>query len=277
MPIQSLRTGIDLYYEVHGEGDPVVLVPATGFSCDVWKEPYQLPALAENHKVIIFDQRGTGRSTHYAGVYTIEQMAQDVIALLEFLEVGPAHLVGHSMGGRIGLSIALDSPGSLKSLVLAATGSGAAGRGGGRAAVPGFPYEVLEALVERGFDEFLRHDICDTDLYFSDGYRAAHPDKVQEFFDRVLGTIAPRPQYVRHVIARHTFEATHRLVDITVPTLVVVGTGDTTEHDHVKQSAALRDIPGSEFLLLEGQSHAFFWEKSEETNAWLLEWFAKHS
>src|SRR6476619_5356309 len=123
MPVAQLTTGIDLYYEVQGEGEPLVLIPATGFSGDVWL-PDQVPTLSKSLQVIIFDQRGCGRSSHVEGVYTIDQMGDDTVALLDHLGIQSAHVLGHSMGGRIGISMALDHPRRVRSLILAASGSG---------------------------------------------------------------------------------------------------------------------------------------------------------
>src|SRR5690242_1765577 len=123
MPVQSLATGIDLYYETHSQGEPLVLIPATGFAADVWL-PDQVPALSKSLQVIIFDPRGCGRSSSPSKEYTIGDMAADTIALLDHLGLPAAHVLGHSMGGRIGLAMALDWPRRVRSLILAASGSG---------------------------------------------------------------------------------------------------------------------------------------------------------
>jgi len=96
MPNISLPTGVDLYYESHGSGEPLVLIPSTAFSAEVWK-PYQVPGLSKTLNLIIHDPRGTGRSRASQQVYTINQMANDVVALLDYLEIGAAHMLGHSM------------------------------------------------------------------------------------------------------------------------------------------------------------------------------------
>jgi pimeloyl-ACP methyl ester carboxylesterase len=102
MPNVNLPTGVDLYYESHGQGEPLVFIPSTAFSAEVWK-PYQVPALSKSLNLIIHDPRGCGRSTVKQEVYTIDQMANDVVALLDHLGIRSAHVLGHSMGGRIGL------------------------------------------------------------------------------------------------------------------------------------------------------------------------------
>lgn len=275
MPIERLSTGIDVNYEVRGAGTPVVFAAATGFSGDIWTELYDLDALAEHHTVVIFDQRGSGSSTHYDGVYTLGQMSSDVLALITHLDLGPVHLVGHSMGGRIGLELALNFPDLVSSLVLAATGSGPGGRQGGLECVPGIPVHFVDSLGKLGFDEYLRYEICDTQVYFSDAYREANPEKVQRFYELAVATIAPRTHYIKHVQARQTWETTHRLADLEVPALVMVGALDNV-NSHVEQAEAFKKIPNVEFQFLEGQAHAFFWEDPEGTNAILLDWFARH-
>ncbi len=72
MPNVKLPTGVDLYYESHGRGEPLILVPSTAYSGEVWK-PAQMP-LAESLNLIIHDPRGCGRSVAKQNVYTIEQM-----------------------------------------------------------------------------------------------------------------------------------------------------------------------------------------------------------
>ncbi len=153
MPNVSLPTGANLYYETHGQGEPLILIPSTAFSCEVWK-PSQLP-LAESTQLILHDPRGCGRTTETQKVYTINQMANDVVALLDHLKIPSAHLVGHSMGGRIALEMALNFPGRVKSLIMAASGSGQAARPGPDC-IPGLPHWLVIRLVEKGFERATR-------------------------------------------------------------------------------------------------------------------------
>jgi pimeloyl-ACP methyl ester carboxylesterase len=275
MPIQHISTGIDLYYESHGEGEALVLIPATGFAGNVWF-PSQVPALAKKLRVITFDPRGCGRSSAPSGVYTIEQMACDVAALLDHLGLDHAHVLGHSMGGRIGIALALAFPGRVRSLILAASGSGPAARPG-EECVPGLPYRLVNELVEMGFEKYVRHEIVHTTTYFSSDYLQREPEKVAAFYEMAWKYHAKWHPYLRLVMARHAWEATHRLGDITVPTLVVIGDNDDVGSNHVKQAQAMTArIPKAQRLVLEGQSHGFFWQAPEETNSWILDWVMKH-
>ena len=181
--MDKISSGIDLYYESHGRGEALVFIPGTGFSGNVWMDT-QVEPLSRSLQVIVHDPRGCGRSTHFNGVCTIDQMANDVAALLEHLNVRSAHIIGHSMGGRIGLSLALNFPGKVKSLILAAAGSGPAAREG-EETIPGLPYRLAFDLIEMGFEKYLKHEICNTDTYFTPAYRKEQPDKVQAFYEMV--------------------------------------------------------------------------------------------
>ncbi len=111
--------GIEIYYEQHGNGPSLLLIPGLGTDTRLFGGV--VPSLARSHHVITFDPRGAGRSSAPPGPYLIEQMADDAAALLGALGVEQADVVGYSMGGRIALGLALDHPGRVRHLVLAAT------------------------------------------------------------------------------------------------------------------------------------------------------------
>ena len=129
MPVATLSTGVELYYEIHGSGEALLLFPSTAFSGEVWK-PYQVAGLSQSLQLILHDPRGCPRTKVSQQVYSIEQMANDAVALLDQLAMPAAHLVGHSMGGRVALTMALNFPGRVKSLIMAASGSGMVTRPG---------------------------------------------------------------------------------------------------------------------------------------------------
>lgn len=118
MPFADVTDG-QLYYEVHGDGPPLVLVTGLGGVADFWRP--HLAALAGTHKVIIYDHRGTGQSTKSPPPYTVDAMADDVIALMDALDIGSAHIFGHSTGGAIGQILGARHPQRVLSLLLAAT------------------------------------------------------------------------------------------------------------------------------------------------------------
>jgi 3-oxoadipate enol-lactonase len=275
MPNVKLPTGVDLYYESHGDGEPLIFVPSTAFSGEVWK-PSQLP-LAESMKLIFHDPRGCGRSHTRQTVYTIEQMAADIVALMDHIELPSAHLIGHSMGGRIALSLTQNFPGRVKSLIMAASGSGPAARSGSDC-IPGLPHRLVVEMVEMGFEKFVYHEICESDTFFTQEYREKYRDRVEEFYNLAWSTHAKLPEFIHLCIARHNFEGTHRLGDIKAPTLVLIGEADTVGSNHIAQSQVLAQrIPGAQLKTLKGQSHGFFWQAAKETNAVILDWVKSHS
>ena len=119
MPNMTLSDGQLLYYEVQGNGPPLLLVSGLNGVASFWAP--HVPAFAERYTVILHDHRGTGRSSHTRMRYSVEQMTDDLVQLMDHLEVPRAHLIGHSTGGAIGQTLALDRPERLDRLVLSAT------------------------------------------------------------------------------------------------------------------------------------------------------------
>ena len=112
--------GVDLYYETHGSGEPVLLIHGLGSSTQDW-EP-QIPDLSKQFEVITFDVRGHGRSSKPEQRYSVKLFADDTAALIRALGIGPTHVVGISMGGMIAFQLAVDAPELLRSLVIVNSG-----------------------------------------------------------------------------------------------------------------------------------------------------------
>jgi 3-oxoadipate enol-lactonase len=110
---------IDMYYEIHGEGEPVILI--AGLNSDHTLYRQIIPRLAESYKVIAFDNRGVGQTDKPDIPYSIEMMADDLAGLLNALGIEQAHFLGTSMGGRIATALALRHPQQVKSPILVST------------------------------------------------------------------------------------------------------------------------------------------------------------
>jgi len=107
---------IDMYYEIHGKGEPLLFLHGLGSSARDWE--LQIPYFVERFMVIVCDLRGHGRTSKPHGPYSIGQFAVDVAELLFELKISPVHLAGISMGGMVAFEFAIQFPNLLKSLVI---------------------------------------------------------------------------------------------------------------------------------------------------------------
>jgi aminoacrylate hydrolase len=119
VPQLRLSDGESLYYETHGAGPAVLLVAGLGGLATFWNR--HLDTLARQFTVVLHDHRGCGRSSHSRISYSVEQMARDVVELMDGLGIAKAHYVGHSTGGAIGQVLALDYAAKIDGLVLSST------------------------------------------------------------------------------------------------------------------------------------------------------------
>lgn len=119
MPHFKLRDGAELYYEKHGAGPPLFLVPGLGGDCRWWGT--NVAGLAQRFTVVVHDHRGTARSTLSRITYSVEQMADDALQLIEGLGFDKVHWCGHSTGGAMGQVLAIEHPERIDRLVLSAT------------------------------------------------------------------------------------------------------------------------------------------------------------
>lgn len=117
---------IHMYYEIHGEGEPLALIVGLGTDISEWDGIIR--PLAQHYKVIAFDNRGAGRTDKPDQPYSIEQMADDTENLLRALAIERTHILGVSMGGRIALALTLAHPERVGRLALVSTSARSARR-----------------------------------------------------------------------------------------------------------------------------------------------------
>jgi aminoacrylate hydrolase len=233
----------ELYYEDTGEGEPLLLVPGLGGRGSFWVS--QVPDLSRDFRVIVHDHRGTARSTHSRIRYSVEQMADDVLRLMDALGVDAAHLVGHSTGGAIGQVIALEHPRRLRSLVLSATWAGPD------------PYfrRLFESrrgvLVSQGVEAYLRASA----LFMSPpAWISANEALLDQQLAASLAEAAPVEVTASRIdaILRHDRRA--RLHDVRVPTLVIVAQDDVITPRFYSDELASR-VPGAKLVVLDTGGH----------------------
>ncbi|HSD09444.1 MAG TPA: alpha/beta fold hydrolase [Candidatus Binatia bacterium] len=249
--------GARIYWEEHGEGEPVLLIMGLGATLDLWYR--LLPELSASHRAILLDNRGVGRSAVPDPPYSIPQMADDAAAVLDAAAVDTAHVIGASMGGVIAQELALRHPNRIRSLVLACTTCG------GPDAVPAEP-EIRDALVNRAT------------MTPEEGIRALvpftyHPDtprsRVEEDLEIRLRRYPSTKGYLAQLQAVLGYETYGRLGAVRVPTLVLHG-----EDDQLVPAGNARDlarrIPGARLVLIPSASHILFSDQPEAVNRAIL-------
>ena len=255
--------GHELYYELHGQGPPLVLVMGIGYDSSLWTLA-QVPALSTQFQVILVDNRDAGRSSKARHPYTIADMADDLAGLLDSLGIQRSHLLGLSMGGMIALEFALRHADRLDRLVLTGTGAAPA-----RSAVD--PIQIWDWLKANdatgevfGGQQFAS--------LFSTAFLRNH-QAVRETAELLASNPYPMsPEaYGRQADAYRHFDALDRLPGITAPTLVVVGEQDLLTPPWVVREVA-EAIPGARFEVIRGNgsSHLVPIERPDEFNRLVL-------
>jgi 3-oxoadipate enol-lactonase len=244
MPYTTASDGVRLHYELHGSGEPVLLIMGLGSNAHGWHRT--IPWLAERYRVIAFDNRGTGRSDVPEGAYTLAQMGDDAAAVLDAAGVDAAHVVGASLGGMIAQRFALAHPRRVRALILVCTTPG--GANAARAS-----REVMAGLVAGGEDPATVYRRNAWFLYGEDT-RTSHPERIEE--DLLWRAKIPtRPAgYLGQLQAAMQHDAWDELPAITAPTLVVHGAADLLVPTENGRLLAAR-IPGARLTLVPGAGH----------------------
>lgn len=263
-----LSTGVTLHAEVSGSGDPVLLIPGTGCDHRFWE--LQAREYAKHWTVVAIDARGSGRSTvpNDVETYSSEVMADDVAALLRHLDLGPAHLAGHSLGSCVAQQVAIRHPDVVRSLQLHAT------------------WARADEWLKRAFIGTTRYPLERGDNHatfrtvmmwmLSASYlETRQPDHVAEMV-RYCFIDNPHLQanegMLGHLHADAIHDTREALPDVAVPTLVTAG-----EMDYLipaRYGAETTDlIPGATWHLFEGErsTHGLNWEMVDDFNRVTLE------
>jgi pimeloyl-ACP methyl ester carboxylesterase len=225
--------GIRMYYAVYGAGPPVLLIHGGLGHADIWG--FQVPALAKDHKVIVADSRGHGRSTRSQQPFSYAQMADDYLALLDFLKINKVALVGWSDGGIIGLDIAIRHPERLSRLFAFAANT--------------WPEGANDVANSKTFDAYFARARKD---YVA---LSPTPDEYDDFVKQISKMWVIEPRYSKE-----------QLHAITVPTTIFDGDHDEAiKPEHTREIAEL--IPGANLVIMKDASHFAMWQKPAEFNA----------
>ncbi|MFM1976197.1 MAG: hypothetical protein RL145_1043 [Pseudomonadota bacterium] len=267
--------GIELYYEERGEGSgvPMLLVMGLGRQLIAWPEDFMAQLVAAGHRVILFDNRDVGLSTHFHGVkvasplqaiaglifglgfktaYHLKDMADDAVALLDHLKIDAAHVVGVSMGGMIAQNMAIHHPSRVRSLISVMSTSGARG-------LPGAPAKLRQRLTARRSTAPSRDEAIEIGrrtlelISYPDPARA--PDAFEKHaaaaYDRAYDPKGTLRQLIAILADRGR---AGQLVKVKAPTLVIHGKQDELVPMACGVDTARR-IPGARLEIIDHMAH----------------------
>jgi 3-oxoadipate enol-lactonase len=256
--------GARIHYEVHGSGDPVLLIMGLGSNAYGWHRT--IPWLAERYQAIAFDNRGVGRSDIPAGPYTIAQMAADAEAVLDANGHDTAHVVGASLGGMIAQRFALTYPDRLRSLILICTTPG--GANGVTAS-----RDVMTAMVQGGDDprEVYRRNAW---FLYGDDTRTNHADRIEEDLEYRQKIPTTPAGYLGQLTAAMGHDTWDDLPSIAVPTLVVHGDADLLVPTANGPLLAGR-IPDARLVMVPGAGHMLQADGGDLVRASVLDFLAR--
>jgi pimeloyl-ACP methyl ester carboxylesterase len=251
-----------LHVEEHGTGETLLLHQGLGQGSWAWM--YTAPALAERFLTIVFDTRGTGRSTVPDGEYGIPDLADDASSILDGR---PAHVAGFSMGGYVALTLALTRPDLVRKLVLAGTGAG----GPTRVPRPKHVRDAFESAMRLPAEEARRATLPYT---FAPGWPEANPERVEEIVAASLVHPTPLRTIEAHTLACYRFYDEGVEVErIDAPALVIHGTDDVIVPTPNGRELARR-LPNATYVELPGRGHNLMLQDPETFNRLVLDFLA---
>lgn len=256
MPYANVN-GIKIYYEVYGKstGLPLLLINGLGGTCNDWGPLPKM--LSKDKKIIIYDNRGAGRTDKPTPPYSMDMLVRDALGLLDCLEIRSCTVVGISMGGMIAQHLALKNPDRIRKLVLGCTTCNFA------ALVCKSPqvFSWLVSWMQPFLQEQNKRGAIEKhlSLSFSHSFPSKHPKKFIEFVSNAMQIIQPIEGFVGQLAAVMEHNLCNQLSEILSPTLVLHGTEDRIIPLEEGVKIAER-INRAQLITLEDCGHLFFLE-----------------
>ncbi len=257
--------GIALNYELFGPEDGPVVALSHSLACAITMWAPQLAVLCERYRVLAFDTRGHGASEAPAGPYSLDQLGDDAVGLLDALDLPAVHWVGLSMGGMIGQNLALRTPDRILSLTLCDTTS----------AIPDAAQASWDERIAAAEGEGMTALVDSTmQRWFTAAALAADPPGLAAIRQLIADT--PPAGFAGCAGAIRRLNYTARLGEITAPTRVIVGEEDPGTP--VAASEVLRDgIPGADLVVIAQASHLSNVEQPEAFNEAMLDFLDRQA
>ena len=250
----ATNDGVRLAYEARGEGETLLFIQGLGYDRTGFGPLPNL--LAEDFRVVVFDNRGVGDSDVPEGPYSVGQLATDAVAVLDAVGADEAYVFGVSLGGFVAQELALAHPDRVRKLILCSTAPGSV--------PPSIP------MPQRGVDAFSRFPTMEREAglrlmvenSLGDHGVEKRPELVEEIYRYRLERAGPLAGWQAQAYAGATFDAYDRIPAITAPTLVVHASADTVVDARNAELLAER-IPGARLHVIPDRGHLVLWEEAE--------------
>lgn len=251
---------VETYYEIHGDGTPLVLIPGIGARYKLWQP--QIEAFSKHFKVITYDVRGHGESSGYDEKYSIKLFASDLKVLLDSLDINKAHICGLSMGGLIAQQFAIDYPTMVDKLILAGT----------------FCHLGIKGKVLITFARVLNRIVLtfmSMERYSRLGakglFKKKEQQELREFYINQVASISKK-EFFKAIEATYSFDSLKLLKNIWAPTLIVNAEGE--KHERQQTEIMHTEIKDSRTEMIPDTFHASNLERPEEFNRLILEFLS---
>ncbi|YAF95247.1 MAG: alpha/beta fold hydrolase [Nodularia sp. CChRGM 3473] len=258
--------GIDLFYDIKGMGEPLLLI--AGFLCDHSYWSLIMPALVSQYQVIRVDNRGMGRSSAPDSPYSIREMANDVAALLDYIGIDKVHVAGHSMGGQIAQELVLAKPEKVKSLILLSS----------LAKGDGLFNSVIETWgdLPRNIDLKLYEKVVLPWIFTDEFYSI--PGMIEQLIEWAINYPFPPATHTLYHQSRALLgsDTKDRLQNIHCPTLILVGKQDILTPVKFSEQLA-QGIPQAELVVIDRGGHGFLIESSDTVVSVMLNFLNKYN
>jgi pimeloyl-ACP methyl ester carboxylesterase len=248
--------GRRLFHQRRGAGEPLLLIMGMSGTHLSWGGPF-LDALRRDFEIVVYDHRGMGRSARTEPPFTIVDLAEDAVALLDELGWDTAHVMGISMGGMVAQELALRHPERVRTLTLGCT---YAGGPGATLTSQDVGLRLFESMQSGDRERALR---VGWEVNVSRRF-AADEEQFAEFRRRALEVPANVPTIMAQMQAIMPHDTSARLGEIRAPTLVIHGTEDEML-SYRNGEAIAGAIPNARLEILDGVGHLFFWEEPERS------------
>lgn len=254
---------VNIYYEIHGEGFPIVMIMGLSANIDWW-DPLLINKMSDKYRTIIFDNRGAGRSDKPKTEYSIKLFADDTAGLMDALEIQKAYILGVSMGGMIAQEFAVDYPERVEKLILCATNCGLS------KSVQPSP-EVMSILT-RSTEELTAEEVArDTiQLLYTQEFIDNNTEIIEQTIKQILKAPIPAHAYKRQIEAILKFDVCRKIKKINIPTLILHGKKDILVPPQNAEILANR-IPGAKLMYLEDSGHGIFTPEFDKFTQIVLE------